>query len=528
MEDQGNCDIGMEVDGNRDSHVDLERMQVESDTKIIVRQDDQESSNDCEIEKVNADIDSNINIIQQPDDIEMDESMKVDQELKKDEGNAKEDDKNIPIGTQKEVESKIANITPVISSNDGINIKNIDMISTEASDNMEHDRSDHEMVTEQPQQQQQSQSQKKQQEQDNNNLDSLSSGRNRRVRQKNRYFLDFHCIDLTKGGRSNKDDYDTFTTPSAQPRSSTNRSSTNLNTNINDNNTNGSQQDETELFEAKYCRKCSAKTCFDKVNGCQGCVYRKIVEASKKQKPSSQRSRSGNSKNRRHHQDDSPKQSSNHITKRKAAKPRTTQNSNPTFNQNTNQILDNTCINDNALDEENQAGKGELASCNNIFKANITYSKASQLPLIESIGDSSTINKNSLEKQDSITSAPIQSDACVESSSTKNLDDSMKKSNNLASDSDNSASSNNTREAEDSPKLDSWTPKEVAEFISSKGFTNEAELFRTQSVDGISLLLMQRLDFTQGLKIKLGPALKIYDQVCKLKREYFLRASIQA
>lgn len=193
------------------------------------------------------------------------------------------------------------------------------------------------------------------------------NGRNRRVRQKNRYFLDFHCIDLTKGGRSSKDDYDTFTT-STHHRSNRGSNSTN---------NNGGQDDDTDVFETKYCRKCSAKTCHDNENGCQSCVYKKIVEASKKQKSSSQRSRSNNTK----------------------SQPRQPQG--------------------------------------------------------------------------------------------------------------------------DNNKLDSWTPDEVAKFMISKGFVDEAELFKTQSVDGISLLLMQRADFTYGLKIKLGPALKIYDQVCKLKREYF-------
>lgn len=69
-------------------------------------------------------------------------------------------------------------------------------------------------------------------------------------------------------------------------------------------------------------------------------------------------------------------------------------------------------------------------------------------------------------------------------------------------------------------KLPKWTPNDVANYISTLGFINEAPSFESCSIDGVSLYLMQRFDFIKHLPIKLGPALKIYDQVCKLKLEY--------
>lgn len=41
--------------------------------------------------------------------------------------------------------------------------------------------------------------------------------------------------------------------------------------------------------------------------------------------------------------------------------------------------------------------------------------------------------------------------------------------------------------------------------------------FTFQEIDGRSLLLMKRADVINGLKLKLGPALKIYRQVVKLQ-----------
>lgn len=270
---------------------------------------------------------------------------------------------------------------------------------------------------------------------------------NRRIRQKNRYFLDFHCVDLTKGARSNKDGYEGFTTTTGT-RSSNRRSTTD---------SNRGQQDETDGIESRYCRKCSTKTMHDVDGGCQPCLYKKIVESSKRQKPNVQRGRSNNS--RHNHAKQKQQQSVNeaesssnttNVSKRKATK------------QGGSKINGN---------NSNLASNINNISNNNNTSTNVVPNNTNVSPIAN---DESIVGVN------------------AEDTSIEKL-----------------------------PKLDSWTPDEVAEYILSKGFTQEAELFKMQSVDGISLLLMQRTDFTYGLKIKLGPALKIYDQVCKLKKEYF-------
>lgn len=287
---------------------------------------------------------------------------------------------------------------------------------------------------------------------DNPHFDRLSlMGRNRRVRQKNRYFLDFHCVDLTKGARSNKDDYDGFTTTTTSTRSSNRRSTTD---------SNRGQQDETDGIESRYCRKCSAKTMHDVDGGCQPCLYKKIVESSKRQRPGGQRNRSHNS--RQHHQHQQ-QQNDNEI-----------------------ELPSNTTSNKRKATRQ---GGGSKVNGNS----------------------SSNINTNSNNSNNiNTTTTTTTTDTTTSVTEDTNVND------------DNIVGITTDESGIDKlPKLDSWTPDEVAEFILSKGFTQEAELFRMQSVDGISLLLMQRTDFTYGLKIKLGPALKIYDQVCRLKKEYF-------
>lgn len=280
-------------------------------------------------------------------------------------------------------------------------------------------------------------------------------GRNRRVRQKNRYFLDFHCIDLTKGARSNKDDYEGFTTTTTGTRSSNRRSTTD---------SNRGQQDETDGIESRYCRKCSTKTMHDVDGGCQPCLYKKIVESSKRQRPSSQRGRS----NTRHH-----------YTKQQQQQQQ---------QQNDNEVEASSTTTNISKRRANRQG-GSKINGNNSNLASIN----SNINNISNTSTNAVLNNTDL--------SPIPNDESIVGDTPKETS------------------------VEKLPKLDSWTPDEVAEYIMSKGFTQEAELFKMQSVDGISLLLMQRTDFTYGLKIKLGPALKIYDQVCKLKKEYFRSVS---
>ncbi|XP_041861691.1 sterile alpha motif domain containing 1a isoform X1 [Melanotaenia boesemani] len=74
-----------------------------------------------------------------------------------------------------------------------------------------------------------------------------------------------------------------------------------------------------------------------------------------------------------------------------------------------------------------------------------------------------------------------------------------------------------------SQNLLQWTVADVASYFSAAGFPEQAMAFRTQEIDGKSLLLMQRSDVLTGLSIRLGPALKIYERHVKvLQRTHFL------
>lgn len=73
------------------------------------------------------------------------------------------------------------------------------------------------------------------------------------------------------------------------------------------------------------------------------------------------------------------------------------------------------------------------------------------------------------------------------------------------------------------PNLLQWTVADVASYFSAAGFPEQAMAFRSQEIDGKSLLLMQRSDVLTGLSIRLGPALKIYERHVKvLQRTHFL------
>ncbi|XP_030195017.1 sterile alpha motif domain containing 1a isoform X1 [Gadus morhua] len=68
-----------------------------------------------------------------------------------------------------------------------------------------------------------------------------------------------------------------------------------------------------------------------------------------------------------------------------------------------------------------------------------------------------------------------------------------------------------------------WSVSDVAGYFSAAGFPEQSMAFRTQEIDGKSLLLMQRSDVLTGLSIRLGPALKIYERHIKvLQRTHFL------
>ncbi|XP_065338151.1 histone acetyltransferase KAT6A-like isoform X2 [Cloeon dipterum] len=67
-----------------------------------------------------------------------------------------------------------------------------------------------------------------------------------------------------------------------------------------------------------------------------------------------------------------------------------------------------------------------------------------------------------------------------------------------------------------------WTSSDLSTYFKDKGFGEEAKIIEEQEVDGKSLLLMSRMDVLRGLKLKLGPALLMYNNhIVAMKEIYF-------
>ncbi|KAM3872229.1 polyhomeotic-like protein 2 [Diretmus argenteus] len=62
-----------------------------------------------------------------------------------------------------------------------------------------------------------------------------------------------------------------------------------------------------------------------------------------------------------------------------------------------------------------------------------------------------------------------------------------------------------------------WNVEDVYEFICSLGCLEIAEEFRSQEIDGQALMLLKEDHLMATMKIKLGPALKIFAQISLLK-----------
>lgn len=62
-----------------------------------------------------------------------------------------------------------------------------------------------------------------------------------------------------------------------------------------------------------------------------------------------------------------------------------------------------------------------------------------------------------------------------------------------------------------------WTIEDVATFVKFIGFPDQSMIFKEQEIDGISLLLLKRMDVLTGLSMKLGPALKIFGHIQRLQ-----------
>ncbi|KAL1771100.1 lethal(3)malignant brain tumor 4 [Sigmodon hispidus] len=59
-----------------------------------------------------------------------------------------------------------------------------------------------------------------------------------------------------------------------------------------------------------------------------------------------------------------------------------------------------------------------------------------------------------------------------------------------------------------------WTVDEVAEFVQCLlGCEEHAKCFKKKQIDGKAFLLLTQADIVKVMKIKLGPALKIYNSI---------------
>ncbi|KAI1301385.1 Sterile alpha motif domain-containing protein 13 [Halotydeus destructor] len=65
-----------------------------------------------------------------------------------------------------------------------------------------------------------------------------------------------------------------------------------------------------------------------------------------------------------------------------------------------------------------------------------------------------------------------------------------------------------------------WSVDEVENFVNIVGFPKEAQVFKEQEIDGKSLMLLRREDVLCGLKLKLGPAVKIFTHISQLQVDF--------
>jgi len=441
---------------------------------------------------------------------------------------------------------------------------------------------------------------------DNQDSPAGPLGRNRRVRQKNRYFTDFHCMKLAKGTRS-KDDCDTNSTALTSTRTLSRRSTTDSRRGgtssgvgqgaIGDDMGGSALDEETAPlgYELKRCRKCREKTPHDQLNGCQACVYKKIVEKHKGGAVGQKKSSSSTPKRKYkpRQKKSTPKQTPD--ASQSVKKPKTTSTEGSPKDEvpsglkrkakdqlgRTPKSKTGVASKNTSDDEQSTSGRKESDEnpLTNLHPVTSPDTNDASRPVSSSSSNSSSgpdSSRSSSPSQDnypstsnspgdrsnkvpSVPQSSVSDQDRPELTSVKQEepcnekedpveDPKRQNENNISrnekkrdqtttaiteSNNDLGKNDNNNRDrlikseiqdqARDDPNLiniDSWTPEEVARYVHSKGFIDEAELFKSQLIDGISLMLMQRNDFTTGLKMKLGPALKLYDQVCKLKSSY--------
>ncbi|PAA73941.1 hypothetical protein BOX15_Mlig012296g1, partial [Macrostomum lignano] len=70
---------------------------------------------------------------------------------------------------------------------------------------------------------------------------------------------------------------------------------------------------------------------------------------------------------------------------------------------------------------------------------------------------------------------------------------------------------------EETPSVLDWTVEEVRDWLKCEGYPAEADCFLNEQVDGISLMLIRRMDLLTKVGIRLGPAIKIFAKICDLQ-----------
>lgn len=76
-------------------------------------------------------------------------------------------------------------------------------------------------------------------------------------------------------------------------------------------------------------------------------------------------------------------------------------------------------------------------------------------------------------------------------------------------------------------KVARWTVDEVAEFVQSLlGCEEHAMCFKKEQIDGKAFLLLTQTDIVKVMKIKLGPALKIYNSILMFRNSQDLTEEV--
>lgn len=76
-------------------------------------------------------------------------------------------------------------------------------------------------------------------------------------------------------------------------------------------------------------------------------------------------------------------------------------------------------------------------------------------------------------------------------------------------------------DTENVPEVSNWTSKQLSDYFRQLGFNPQmCNVFIEQEIDGTALFLMEREDILSNLGLRLGPALKIYEETKKLQAKH--------